>query len=302
MAPRNALIIVNPASNHGEAAKLWPVAADLLENLFPHQFAITEAPSHASALAADATDFDTVVAMGGDGTVHEILNGLMRIPDDRRPALTVLPVGSGNDYARTLGIAFDLARAAFQIASGRRVRVDVGTCNGRYFANTLAVGLDAQVTAKSVELKATTGRTGLPLYLSALIDVLRKEYRSYDALLGTDGEEPRRVRLLLAAFTHGPTYGGGFHITPEAIGDDGLMDVCTIDAMPRWQAVWRVPFLIPGKHGWMGPVAFSRHRTVDLRSERPIPGQIDGEVLLEHAYEIGVEHLALTVIVPSEPS
>lgn len=300
MAPTRALIIANPASNHGEAAASIAVATDLLSNLFPHEVVITEAPSHAVSLAAGAQGFDTVIALGGDGTVHEVLQGLMAHPPESRPAMGVLPVGSGNDYCRTLGMSFDLTRAVLQIASGRFKKVDVGTCNDRYFANTLAVGLDAQVTAKSVELKTTTGRTGLPLYLTALIHVLRYEFRSYDMRLTFDDGEPTDVSLLLAAFTHGPTYGGGFHITPDAIGDDGLMDVCTIDAMPRWQAVWRVPFLIPGKHTWMGPIHMSRHERVLLDADRPIPGQIDGEVLLETSYDIGVLPLALRVLVPSE--
>jgi YegS/Rv2252/BmrU family lipid kinase len=281
---------------------LVSVAADLMENLFSHEIVITESPGHAKDLAADAQGFDTLIAMGGDGTVHEVLQGLMQHPADERPALTVLPVGSGNDYCRTLGISFDLTRAIMQIASGTTRKVDVGTCNDRYFANTLAVGLDAQVTAKAVELKTTTGRTGLPLYLSALVHVLFRDYRTYTVRACFDDGEPRDLGMTLAAFTHGPTYGGGFHITPQAIGDDGLMDVCVIDRIPLWQALWRVPFLIPGKHGWMGPVTMTRHTHVVIESDRPIPGQIDGEVLLANRYDVGLEHLTLDVLVPSEAS
>ena len=108
MAPRKALVIANPASNHGQAAELVPVAAGLLENLFPHEIVVTDAPSHAKMLAADASGFDVLIAMGGDGTVHEILNGLMLHPAETRPALAVIPTGSGNDYRRTLGMASDL--------------------------------------------------------------------------------------------------------------------------------------------------------------------------------------------------
>lgn len=295
-------MIVNPASNHGEAESMIPVATDLLENLFPHEMVVTEAPSHAASLAAGAEGFDTVLAMGGDGTVHEVLNGLMQHPQDSRPALSVLPVGSGNDYCRTLGISFDLARAVMQVASGVHKTVDVGTCNDRFFANTLAIGLDAQVTAKAVEMKVTTGRTGLPLYLSALMHVLFKEFRTYQVQIAYDGAPPQDVDMTLAAFTHGPTYGGGFHITPDAVGDDGLMDMCLLDKIPLWQTFWRVPFLVPGKHTWMKPVTMSRHEHVRVTAERPVPGQIDGEVLLERVYDIGVQPAALTVIVPAEDS
>jgi len=295
-----ALIVINPAANHGGTAQLIPVAAKLLDGCFPHDMVLTESGPHAQMIAAEAQGYDVLIAMGGDGTAHEILNGIMSRPVDDRPALTILPTGSGNDYARTLGIPNDLSQAVIRIASGRRDRVDVGTCNGLYFANTLAVGLDAQVTSKAMELKATTGRTGLPLYLSALMHVLFKEYRHYSVQIQVDDEPPIDREILLLAMTHGPTYGGGFYITPHAIGGDGLMDMCLIDAIPLWQALWRVPFIIPGRHEWMRVVHTDRRRRVRVSSEQPIPGQIDGEVMMTEHYDVGVDSNALEVIVPME--
>ncbi|GAB4275150.1 MAG: diacylglycerol kinase family lipid kinase [Coriobacteriia bacterium] len=302
MAPRNALIIANPASNHGEAARSIEVVSDLVEHLFPHRIVVTDGPEHATTLAEEAQGFDVVVAMGGDGTVHEVLQGLMRHPEDSRPALTVIPVGSGNDYARTLGISRDVSKAVMQIASGKRRLVDVGVCNGRYFANTIAIGLDAQVTVKAVELKQTTGRSGLYLYLSALMHVLFKDFRTYEVEMAFDGEEPSVVDMTLIVFSNGPTYGGGFHITPNAVGDDGLLDVCRIAAIPLWQALWRIPFVIPGKHEWMRPVFVSRHSKATLSAPSPVPAQIDGEVLLEDHYSIEILPSALPVLVPSPAS
>src|SRR5665647_2901885 len=91
------LLIINPAARHGRTAELVPVIEKLLESVVPHETVITERPGHAQDLAAAAENYDVVVAVGGDGTVHEILNGLMQIPEGRRPILGLLPTGSGND-------------------------------------------------------------------------------------------------------------------------------------------------------------------------------------------------------------
>ncbi len=301
MIIERALVVVNPEANHGETARLISVAAELLDDCFEHDIVITEGPAHAKQLAYAAEGYDTVIAMGGDGAVHHALNGVMEREPHDRPALAVLPTGSGNDYARTLGMSSELSTAVLQLATGRRRRVDVGTCNGRCYANSLAVGVDAQVTARAVELKVTTGRTGLPLYLSALMYVLFHEYRSYRVHIAFDDGPISERDMLLIAMTHGPTYGGGFHITPDALNDDGLMDVCLIDTIPLYQALWRIPFIIPGRHEWMRPVHPSRNHRVRLESARPIPGQIDGEIIMAAAYDVGVLEGALEVVVPEPP-
>lgn len=142
MAHEKALLIVNPAAKHGETEKLLPAIERVLVDM-PHETVVTTSPGHAVELAAQASGYDLVVACGGDGTVHEVLNGLMRIPPDTRPALGVLPTGSGNDTRRTLGVSEDLIKAALELVTGERKRFDVGLCNGVYFNNSFAAGLDA---------------------------------------------------------------------------------------------------------------------------------------------------------------
>lgn len=302
MPPSKALVVVNPAANHGETARLVPVVDELLSACFPHDIVLTDSPSQAVSIVENAQGYDTVIAMGGDGTAHEVLNGIMARPERQRPALSLLPTGSGNDYGRTLGISTELSVAVQQIASGVRRRVDVGTCNDTFYANSLAIGLDAKVTFRAAELKVTTGRTGLTLYLSALLHVLAKEFEAWDVMLRFDDEEPREIGITLIALTHGPTYGGGFHITPDSEPDDGLIDVCLVDRLPRWDTAWRLPFVIPGKHTWMAPVHMSRHRRCRIEAQRPIPGQIDGEVMMSSVYDVGVLPGALEVIAPEGPS
>jgi len=292
------LLIVNPAARHGVTAELVPFVTGLLDGQVDYDLAVTERPGHAVEVAAAASDYRTVVAVGGDGTVFEVLNGLMRLAPTDRPALALLPTGSGNDYRRTLGISADLATAARQLIGGSRRSIDVGVVNGQYFANSVAVGLDARVTAKAVELKARTGWSGMMLYMRALFVVLFRQFHAHPVTLSIDGSPPTRRDLLLVAATNGPTYGGGFKITPAARPDDGLLDICVIERVTLPGALLRLPFVVVGHHGWMRPVTLERHRSVVIDSDVPIEGQVDGEVTLASRYEISVLPDALEVIVP----
>lgn len=291
------LLIVNPVAKHGETSKLLPAIERLLASL-DHDTVVTEHPGHAAQIAREAQGYSNVVACGGDGTVHEVLNGLMSHSSETRPALGVLPTGSGNDTRRTLGISEDLTEAALALATGERRRFDVGVCNGIFFNNSFAAGLDAKVTAKAVEYKVTTGRSGLWLYLTALLHVLFNDLASFPMRISFDGGPAEEHDTLIIAITHGPTYGGGFFITPDAVPDDALFDVCMIDPLSLPQALMRLPFVILGKHTNMKVVHMSRHESVTIECDSALPAQIDGEVLLESRYEVSMLPGAIECIVP----
>jgi YegS/Rv2252/BmrU family lipid kinase len=301
MSESRMLLVVNPAARHGETEALLPVIEKLLASV-PHDTVLTERPGHAAEIVAKAEAYDVIVAAGGDGTAHEVLNGLMAHPPETRPTLGLLPTGSGNDTRRTLGVSTDLTQAAIELTTGRRRSFDVGLCNGVYFNNSFAAGLDAKVTAKAVEYKVTKKRDGLWLYLTALLHVLFNDLGAFDVSLSFDGAEPTRVTTLIMAATNGPTYGGGFFICPDAVPDDGLFEVCMIDPLSLGNALWRLPFVITGKHTNMKVVHMSRHSSIVIECADPMPAQIDGEVLLERRYEISILPGAITCIVPKEPA
>lgn len=291
------LLIVNPAAKHGITETLIPVLERLLQSL-PHDTVLTTSMGHAVEIAAGAEGYDAIVAVGGDGTVHEVLNGIMRRPEHDRPALGLIPTGSGNDTRRTYGVPSDIADAALAIATGERRRFDVGVCNGTYFNNSFAAGLDARVTAKAVEYKVTTKRSGLWLYLTALMHVLFHELYPHHVQVTWDDQQPVEDDVLIVAATIGATYGGGFFITPNAIPDDGLLEVCTIDPLSLPECLWRLPFVVMGKHTKMKPVHMSRQRSLIIESDEPMPAQIDGEVLLDRRYEVSILPDAIECIVP----
>lgn len=297
MSLGRTLLVVNPAAKHGETAKLMPAVERLMDGVADCEIVVSAGPRHAYDLTRAAGDFDTVIAVGGDGTAHECLNGVMEIPAGKRPLYGIVPTGSGNDYAHTLGMSDDLSTALRQIAIAQTRTVDLGRCNGAWFGESVAVGLDARVTAKAVELKATTTLSGLALYLRALLYVLDKQYYSHKVVVQYDDEAPFETDMLILAATNGPTYGGGFKITPDSVFDDGLLDVCRIDSMPKAWAFARLPFVIVGKHTKMKPVHMQRAKRITVVSEVPFEGQIDGEVMFESAYDIEVFPAALKIIV-----
>ena len=135
---------------------------------------LTERPGHAVELAErHGGSCDTVVALGGDGIIHEVVNGLIRIPEDRRPCLAVVPLGSGNDFARTLGMPRNHPdRALRAIARGARRQFDLGCVNGTYFMQTLSFGLDAAIALATMERRAKNGAHGTRLFAATGFDVL----------------------------------------------------------------------------------------------------------------------------------
>lgn len=297
---RRTLLIVNPAARHGATRRLMPAIQHLLDGVAEYSVQFSAGPRHAFDLARTGCGYDAIVAVGGDGTAHEVLNGLMAHDSSERPDFGVVPTGSGNDYAHTLGMSDDLSTALRQITTARRVKVDLGLCNGTWFGESVSVGLDARVTARAVELKISTRLTGLPLYLRALMYVLNHQYYPHHVAIRYDDDEPFDTDLLIVAATNGPTYGGGFRITPDSVYDDGLLDTCRIDMLRRPEAYARLPFVVLGRHTRMRPVHMKRAKRLTIVSEQPIEGQIDGEVLLESAYDIQVVPAALTALVPAE--
>lgn len=173
---KKTLLVANPAAQNGNGAQAAAHAAALLREVVGEDrldVVLTEGPGHAEQVSAQAQGYGTVVALGGDGIIHETANGLLRLPECARPTLGVVPVGSGNDYARTLGIsARSVDEAVRQLAGAHPRPFDVGRCNGRHFVETLSFGLDAAIALDTVERRRVTGKTGTALYLESGLDQL----------------------------------------------------------------------------------------------------------------------------------
>jgi YegS/Rv2252/BmrU family lipid kinase len=275
---KKAKIIVNPTANHGETSKIIGEIEQFFEDRLRYDLVLTTRSKEAIDISRDLASYDLAVAVGGDGTSHEVANGLA-LSANRKTALAFLPTGSGNDFARMLGISSDFQEACEQILNGQTKLVDIGKVNDVYFNNSLGIGFDARVAAMAARMKQETTRTGLLLYLSALFLILFNDYYCHDISFQYDDSDWIKKKVVMMAANIGITYGGGFHITPHAVNDDGLLDVCYVDELSVLQVMMRVPFVIPGWHEWMRPFHSFRARKLKVRSEKELPVQVDGEML-----------------------
>lgn len=318
------VLIANPAAQNGrgswaavEAASLF--SARVGENGF--RLVLTERPGHAAAIARDLpSGVRAVVALGGDGIINEVASGLMERPAADRPPLGVIPAGSGNDYAETLGMNGSLPKAVDRILQFRTVPADVGRVNGRYFVETLSFGLDAAIALDTVERRVRTGKAGTRLYLEAAVDQLFHHLALYpfkavvegdgttrdgvSAPLGHPGDlaEPAAPRVVegeayLFAVQIGPTYGGHFHITPDAAIDDGLFDLCwATPSLGPWKALAVLLAAKGGHHTGNSHIHLDRAPALTLDFAVEPPAQIDGEKITGTHFEIDCIPRALTVI------
>jgi len=285
-----AVILVNPAAGRGRVGGQLARIQSWVRRWAPEvPVWVTEGPGHASELTRRAPPDARVVAVGGDGTAHEVVRAL-----GPGQVLGVVPVGSGNDIARMAGLhRFRIERALSTALWGGVVRFDRGVVDGEPFASSATAGLDAAVARRAFD--APRYLRGLPRYLWALTAVLHG-LTLPRARIQVDGEEVYAGPLLLAAAMNSATYGGGFPIAPMARPDDGRIELVWAGAFSRAGVLGILPRLIAGRHlsdpriGHRGGV----HLRIDF--DRPVPLQSDGEVLPEReAFEVRIEPAALPI-------
>ena len=286
--------VVNPAAGRGRVGKMWPqLQALFAQHSSPHQVVLTQAPGHATEAARLAPEGSRVVAVGGDGTVHEVVRGVAELGSGK--AVGVIPIGSGNDFARMLGIRNLTPQAAVQIAfSGKRRAIDLGMVNGRPFASSLGIGFDAEVANKA--LSAPAFLTGLPRYLYSIFGVLNG--LSLPKLtLGSGDQTLFEGKTLLVALMNGPTYGGGVPIAPGAQPDDGRLSGVLAGEFNRLGVLGILPRLLRGTHLGDSRVKPLEGTQFVLDFDRITPAQADGEILQSDSkYVVGLIKGGLTVI------
>lgn len=287
---RRFYAIVNPIAGRGAAPRAWAAVHAVLAAAGAEvEMAETRAAGHAAELAESAarSGWPAVLALGGDGTVHEVANGLLRASDGcaASAALGIVPVGSGNDFALLAGLARDPAQAARRIVAGGERRVDVGRVGGRWFTNGVGVGLDARV---AVEANRSRRGRGIGIYLWALARVLRS-FRPPVMRVEIDGQEVIERPLTLVTVGNGGRHGGGFWLCPDARIDDGALDVCVCDGLTRLQILGFLPRTLRGTHVGASCVHMRHARRVRITSATPLPVHADGEILFEAATELEIE-------------
>jgi diacylglycerol kinase (ATP) len=278
LTPGKTVFVANPAAGKGrEGREGRRIRAELESAGVSGDWLETRAPDDGLALAARCAEEGAglVVAVGGDGTVNEVAGGLMRVPSGRRPLLGLVPAGTGNDYARVLGLKpWDVAGAAAALLQRDARALDAGEVNGRFFANGFGLGFDGSVAETA---SGITWLRGFPAYLVAVFVVLAR-WRNFVLSADVDGERLEGPSIL-AAVTIGPASGGGFHLTPDARPDDGQFDLCRLGDFGKLEALRNLPKALNGSHVTLAKATLRRGREVTLRSDRPLTAHVDGNLL-----------------------
>jgi YegS/Rv2252/BmrU family lipid kinase len=294
------LVLINPASANNSGHDIWSHLIPRFEALFSsYTFKIVETQSREQNIELGAsTDADLIVAVGGDGTAHDIAQGLIQRPRNERPALTVVPIGSGNDFAKTLGIPANPRRALEVLSEGKRESIDVGRCNGTVFLETLSFGIDAAIAHKTVEMRKKVSSRGILLYARAAISAIIRELRAHDFIITTNDGTRLEKKLLICAIQNGQTYGGGFRIAPRAHANDGLLSICMALNASKLYALYALALLSRGAHEGLSIIETSTARRLTIDLPRNIPAQFDGEFLEGTHFEIELLPHAIDVILP----
>ncbi len=291
-------VVLNPAAGRGAAGRRrGEIEAALRGTGVPFTIQQTHARGGATELAWQAIEggAHTVVAVGGDGTINEVVNGIKgaETTTKRRARLAIIPLGTGSDFIKALDgmLANDIAGGVQRATAGRVRPLDLGLVRvnddaPRYFINAVGAGFDAQVAAESIKIH---NLTGFAVYLLSIARALR----SYRTDTMTVEYEQQRVsrRLMFANVGNGRCQAAGLWMTPDALLDDGLLDLCLVDNLRLDQIVRYLPLLMRGKHTMLPVVTMGRTAKLTITPRTPVPVQADGEVISEHARHVVIENV-----------
>ena len=288
-------VIFNPAANRGKAAVLLPRLQRYLERHGTFDLAQTTKPGEATALTIQALTqgFNVITAAGGDGTVNEVVNGLLTAQNNGAiGTLGVIPTGSGNDFAYGIGIAQDLETACTRVFVGERRLVDIGHIEdekqrSRYFDNGVGIGFDAAV---ALEVRKIHRVGGFLMYLLGVMRTLAFYYKAPLLTVRFDGKEISQETLMLTV-SNGRRHGGGFHITPDASMDDGLLDLCIAARMGRLAILQMIPRLVRGSHVGDSRIQMERGQHFIVEVPDGLAVHLDGEIFAECAHRLEIRVL-----------
>ncbi|NLB19990.1 MAG: diacylglycerol kinase family lipid kinase [Clostridium sp.] len=302
MAAVKHLFIVNPVAGDGIALKM----TDLIHKQFSelkqkysdisYEIVYTKEEGHATDIARKYSAMDNyrIYAVGGDGTLNEVLNGMM----GSESSLGCIPGGSGNDFIRSIVKTFDRKQILMNTVLGQVEEIDVATIDGRYFINIASMGFDANVV---VNVDGFKGLKYLPNKFAYLASVLKtaREFTHTKLRIVVDQEEIE-TEAFMVAVANGQFYGGGIKIAPEADLKDGLLDVLIVQDMTLSKIMKFLPKAIPGKHLHLDEVILIRGKNVELYAEEPSFVNIDGEIEARREIKISIGNEKVKFIIPKQ--
>lgn len=291
-------LVLNPLAHRGRSARHRDRISSFLEKRGVEPvWHVTESRGHAYEISRALPDDALVVAVGGDGTVHEVAAACSGTPR----TMGVLPAGSGNDYVKALGIGTGLERALRMLAEGEARVVDTGavSADGRAavpFNNGLGVGFDAQVAEGMADAPQVLGGVGGYLWS---VGRLLWGFRCRGARITLDGGETVKSETILLAVALGTTYGAMFRFAPDARLNDGYFDVVWSSKVSLPEVLRLLPTVLRGTHTGHPKIHTARAREVAVELEEPLAAHVDGELLPPSSrFEARVVPGSLRVVAP----
>ena len=296
-------LIVNLTAGGGKPDHhLVTVLEYLKEKGLNFKVCITTRQGEAVELAQKAADngAELIISVGGDGTVNEIVNGIMKSKND--PSLGIIPLGWANDFIKSTDIPSDIIEACKILIKGKTKKIDVGVINNQiYFANICGIGFDAEVALLANQMKSKHPNLRILsafVYVFATVKKLLSPFSYHNVKIKFDGQEIHS-KILFIAISNGKFYGGRFKITPEAILDDGLLEICLVEEMGRFKYLSIIPKAFKGTHASVKGINFYRAKEVVIQSSEPVLAQVSGEVIEgQKKFTITLLPKSLKLIVP----
>ncbi len=292
-------IILNPTAGNGNGLRALPQIEQLLnQHGVSYDLVRTERIGHGIEITRQAVKdgFKAVVAAGGDGTVNEVINGLMqcKLEGLSLPPLGVLCVGRGNDFAGSMGIPTDLEGGVQALVDDHHRTIDIGKVSGgmvpggRYFGNCVGVGFDAITTIEVHKLPRWGGFVGF------MVAVLKTVFLYNKAPMATTVYDDKTLtqRSLLISIMNGRRLGGGFLMAPHSEPDDGLFDLCIAEQMSSFEVIKMIPHFTRGDQATQAAIKTGQAAKISITAQDgPLPAQTDGEIISEDGTHLEVEVL-----------
>ena len=298
MKPKNKWIfIINPVAGNGFAKNYTEKVKEIIEDkTLNAEIVYTERKGHATEITKDFVEngFDHVIAVGGDGTFNEVAQFLVGV---QNVVFGVVPAGTGNDFIAVLGFSERFTSPDWDILLEKNaIKMDVGKCNDKYFLNGMGLGFDAQVAAENYksDLKKDVKKGSKSKYLWHIIKTL-VTYKELDMTVTIDGKGTRS-KSFLNTISNGRRIAGGLFLTPDAIVNDGMLDVCLIRELKFFARIKELLHVMKQTHVEDEVVNYFQTKKLLFEFENEVPAHLDGELYFNSRFEISTVPASLNII------
>ncbi|MCF8358507.1 MAG: diacylglycerol kinase family lipid kinase [Prolixibacteraceae bacterium] len=289
------VFIVNPIAGNNYAESIVPkIRQEIEKHKIDADIVLTERKGHATVLAEEAvkTGHRYVVAVGGDGTFNEVAKALV---GSSKVTLGIVPAGTGNDFVQILGFPNRFSEEHWDVFFEKTTTcMDVGVCNNNYFFNGMGLGFDAEVASQNYRDEGQVKKGGKDKYIWHIVSTLLFfRERNMKVLNNSHTHE---TKCFINTVSIGRRFAGGFFLTPEAIANDGELDVCSIKKLSllhRFRILLKVP---KGKHIHDKRVNYFRTKEIDLEFDKRVPYHLDGELFFSNKFKVNILPSAVNII------